>query len=178
MIKDVETNSERYDENPTWNRDILDHRKKQFSTERGFRFADIYFNREKGGGTYTNFDKNVFEYLKGIHKNKAWYPKQVSCVSDHIDAGHDLGYLESVRLVAEVADKMNITNKTVLVIGTEVPWMETILLQRNPRSRELYKMFCVFNLVYLQEGSYCRVYKDEEVKRLVSPEIIQLLSFD
>ena len=87
------------------------------------------------------------------------------CVSDRIDGGKAIGYPDAARLVAEAADKMNITNKTVLVIGTEVPWMETILLQRNPRSRELYKIFCVFNLVYLQEGSYCRVYKDEEVKR-------------
>ena len=87
----------------------------------------------------------------------------MSCDSDHIDAGHDLGYLDSVRLVAEAADKMNITNKTVLVIGTEVPWIETILLQRKPRSHECFKMNCV-NLL-LQNGSYCRVCSDEEVQR-------------
>ena len=63
----------------------------------------------------------------------------MSCVSDLIDAGHDLGYIDSVRLVAEAADKMNITNKTVLVIGTEVPWIETILLQRKPRSNECFQ---------------------------------------
>ena len=87
----------------------------------------------------------------------------MSCDSDHIDAGHDLGYLDSVRLVAEAADKMNITNKTVLVIGTEVPWIETILLQRKPRSNKCFKMICV-NLL-LQNGSYCRVCSDEEVQR-------------
>ena len=55
---------------------------------------------------------------------------------DRIDGGKAIGYPDAARLVAEAADKMNITNKTVLVIGTEVPWMETILLQRKPRSRE------------------------------------------
>ena len=83
-----------------------------------------------------NFDKNVFEILKGIHMNQGWCTKHVSCVSDHMDSGKDVMYLDAARLVAEAADKMNITNKTVLVIGTEVPWIETILLQRNPRSRE------------------------------------------
>ena len=28
---------------------------------------------------------------------------------------------------------MNITDKRVLVIGTETPWLEAVLLQRNPR---------------------------------------------
>ena len=83
LIKDVETNSEKYDENPSWNRDILDHRKKQFSTERGFRFADFYFNREKGGGTYTNFDKNVFEYLKGTQEQGMIPKASVLCFRTH-----------------------------------------------------------------------------------------------
>ena len=91
----------------------------------------------------------------------------MSCVSDLIDAGHDLGYLDSVRLVAEAADKMNITNKTVLVIGTEVPWIETILLQRKPRSNECFQfpndLYYLDNLL-LQNGSYCRVCANEEVK--------------
>ena len=57
-------------------------------------------------------------------------------ISDRIDGGKGIGYPDAARLVAEAADKMNITNKTVLVIGTEVPWIETILLQRKPRSSE------------------------------------------
>ena len=59
----------------------------------------------------------------------------MTCVSDHISAGKKLYYRDVDRLVAEAADKMNITGKRVLVIGTEMPWMETILLQRKPRSR-------------------------------------------
>ena len=70
------------------------------------------------------------------------------CVSDRIDGGKAIGYPDAARLVAEAADKMNITiNKTVLVIGTEVPWMETILLQRNPRPRELYKIFLMLRVL-------------------------------
>ena len=134
LIKDVDTNSERYDENPSWNTDVLKHIKKQFTTERGFRpAADYHFYRQTGGGL-TNFDKNIFEILKGKHMNQGLCTKHVSCVSDHMEAGKDVMYLDAARLVAEAADKMNITNKTVLVIGTEVPWIETILLQRKPRS--------------------------------------------
>ena len=33
----------------------------------------------------------------------------------------------------QAADYMNITDKRVLVIGTETPWLEAVLLQRNPR---------------------------------------------
>ena len=135
MIKDVDTNSERYEENPSWNKDVLKHIKKQFTTERGFRFADYHFNRQTGGGLKI-FDKNAYEIFKGIHMNQGWCSKYVSCVSDHMDAGNNVMYPDAARLVAEAADKMNITNKTVLVIGTEVPWIETILLQRKPRSRD------------------------------------------
>jgi len=35
--------------------------------------------------------------------------------------------------VSQAADYMNITDKRVLVIGTETPWLEAVLLQRNPR---------------------------------------------
>ena len=76
------------------------------------------------------------------------------CVSDRIDGGKAIGYPDAARLVAEAADKMNITNKTVLVIGTEVPWMETILLQRKPRSRNDSNDLGEFNLIILQKGSY------------------------
>ena len=78
-----------------------------------------------------------FSKVYSIHMNQGWCSKHVSCVSDHIAAGNDvMSYPDAARLVAEAADKMNITNKTVLVIGTEVPWIETILLQRKPRSSE------------------------------------------
>ena len=59
----------------------------------------------------------------------------VLSVSEHIADGQEFGYPDVARLVAEAADKMNITDKRELVIGTEVPWLETILLQRKPRSR-------------------------------------------
>ena len=82
-----------------------------------------------------------------LHMNQGWCTKHVSCVSDHIDAGNYVMYPDAARLVAEAADKMNITNKTVLVIGTEVPWIETILLQRKPRSSECFFSFvstCIY----------------------------------
>ena len=62
-------------------------------------------------------------------------------VADLIDSGQDILYPDGPRLVAEAADKMNITGKMVLVIGTEVPWVETILLQRKPRSGKLNKSY-------------------------------------
>ena len=43
-------------------------------------------------------------------------------------------YLEAPQLVGQAADYLNITDKRVLVIGTEKPWLEAVvLLQRNPR---------------------------------------------
>ena len=42
-------------------------------------------------------------------------------------------YLEAPQLVGQAADYLNITDKRVLVIGTETPWLEAVLLQRRPR---------------------------------------------
>ena len=69
------------------------------------------------------------------------YQAQHDSFSDHIANGKEFGYPDAWRLVGEAADKMNITGKTVLVIGTEVPWLETILLQRKPRSTNIIISF-------------------------------------
>ena len=67
-MKDVEANSEKYSENPSWSEDILEHRKRQFTTERGFVFADYYFSRQKNPvARYSHFYKDIFEDLKGTH---------------------------------------------------------------------------------------------------------------
>ena len=42
-------------------------------------------------------------------------------------------YLEAPQPVGQAADYLNITDKRVLVIGTETPWLEAVLLQRRPR---------------------------------------------
>ena len=71
LIEDVETNSEKYKENPTWD-DIHKHRKRQFSTERGFEFVHHFFPRqedpayEKILARYSHFDKILFEAFTGI----------------------------------------------------------------------------------------------------------------
>ena len=49
-------------------------------------------------------------------------------------------YTEAPQLVSQAADYLNITGKRVLVIGTETPWLEAVLLQRRPRYVEL--MLC------------------------------------
>ena len=33
----------------------------------------------------------------------------------------------------KIADFMNVTGKTVLVIGTQIPWIEIILLTKKPK---------------------------------------------
>lgn len=43
------------------------------------------------------------------------------------------GYPGSADLVAEAADYINVTDKTILVIGTQIPWLEAILLTKRPR---------------------------------------------
>ena len=72
MIDDVETNSEKYEENPTWD-DIHNHRKRQFTTERGFKFYDHFFQRQKDPAwekrleRYFHFDKDLFDSIKGTY---------------------------------------------------------------------------------------------------------------
>merc|ERR1712227_6206 len=46
----------------------------------------------------------------------------------------DVGaYPGAGKLVEEVADIINVTGKTILVIGTQIPWIEIILLIKNPK---------------------------------------------
>ena len=72
MIDDVETNSEKYEENPTWD-DVHNHRKRQFTTERGFKFFDNFFQRRKDPAwekrleRYSHFDKDLFDSIKGTY---------------------------------------------------------------------------------------------------------------
>ena len=49
-------------------------------------------------------------------------------------------YLEAPQLVGQAADYLNITDKRVLVIGTETPWLEAVLLQRRPRYGGLWSL--------------------------------------
>ena len=88
MIKDVETNSEKYKENPTWD-DIHIHRKRQFTTERGFEFVDHYFKRQNGpaweerSARYSRFDKNLFNALKGRDFNRKWHQHKMAQITGH-----------------------------------------------------------------------------------------------
>ena len=67
-MKDIEASSEKYSDNPSWTEDILEHRRRQFTTERGFRFADYHFSRQKDAvARYSHFDKHIFEDLKGTY---------------------------------------------------------------------------------------------------------------
>ena len=45
----------------------------------------------------------------------------------------------------QAADYINVTNKTVLVIGTQTPWVEAVLLSKKPRK-----------VVTLEYGYYLR----------------------
>ena len=56
----------------------------------------------------------------------------VSC-AEAITSGAYAKYPEAVSLISQAADHLDITGKTVLVIGSEAPWVETILLMRKPR---------------------------------------------
>ena len=66
-----------------------------------------------------------------------------STPSDHVttilisdsDGYFTLLYCTVYCVMGQAADYMNITDKRVLVIGTETPWLEAVLLQRNPRCR-------------------------------------------
>ena len=42
-------------------------------------------------------------------------------------------YHDSATLVSEAADVVNVTDKTVLVIGTQNPWLEAVILSKYPR---------------------------------------------
>lgn len=51
--------------------------------------------------------------------------------AEAITSGAYAKYPEAVSLVSQAADQLDITGKTVLVIGSEAPWVETILLMRK-----------------------------------------------
>ena len=72
LLRDIETSSEKFNENPTWKEDIHAHRKRQFTSERGFKFAELYFKRriELGYARYAMFDQTLFESLKGMNPFK------------------------------------------------------------------------------------------------------------
>ena len=53
--------------------------------------------------------------------------------AEAITSGAYAKYPEAVSLISQAADHLDITGKTVLVIGSEAPWVETILLMRKPR---------------------------------------------
>ena len=42
-------------------------------------------------------------------------------------------YWDAPEMLSQAADYMNITGKRVLVIGTQTPWLEAVLLQKKPK---------------------------------------------
>ena len=36
-------------------------------------------------------------------------------------------------LLMQAADYINVTGKTILVVGTQDPWLEAVLLSKNPK---------------------------------------------
>ena len=90
MIKDVETNSEKYKENPNWD-DIHNHRRRQLTTDRGFKFVDHYFPRQNGpalekqSARYSRFDKSLFNSLKGRYFNRKWRKHKMAQMTGHTE---------------------------------------------------------------------------------------------
>ena len=52
---------------------------------------------------------------------------------EHKEGFNYISYRDAPDMVSQAADYMNITGKRVLVIGTESPWLETVLLQKKPK---------------------------------------------
>ena len=70
----------------------------------------------------------------------------VSC-TEAVTSGSYAKYPEAVSLISQAADHLDITGKTVLVIGSEAPWVETILLMRKPRCHLISGGFMIMILV-------------------------------
>ena len=69
-------------------------------------------------------------------------PAAVSC-TEAVTSGSYAKYPEAVSLISQAADHLDITGKTVLVIGSEAPWVETILLMRKPRCHLIREGFMI-----------------------------------
>ena len=66
-------------------------------------------NNESCQGDVVNLQK---KYKEGVNFNSYW---------------------DAPDMVSQAADYMNITGKRVLVIGTESPWLEAVLLEKKPK---------------------------------------------
>ena len=52
-----------------------------------------------------------------------------------------------VFLLFQAADYVNVTGKTILVVGTQDPWLEAVLLSKNPSK-----------VVTLEYGHFIRIF--------------------
>ena len=77
------------------------------------------------------FSESVHNIIKGRTTSTKHF-NNIFFNTEKLSMGHST-YKESSSLISQAADYMDIRDKNVLVIGTEVPWMETLLLQRRPR---------------------------------------------
>jgi len=105
---------------PLWNQVSTDL-KTLFTYQNRVEITQRYFDESRMGGAQTQPTKFTIEYLQ----NKYMIPWE---------AGKDIGKYEgSGKLVSEAADFINVTDKSILVIGTQNPWIESILLTKKAK---------------------------------------------
>merc|ERR1711884_264997 len=110
---------------PRWPQ-VPDSMKKHFLEERRFNFEELFLdNRVMDRLTRPD----VFAWT---HRPLVFSERVQNIIKEKLSKGHST-YNESPNLISQAADYMDIRDKNVLVIGTEVPWMETLLLERRPR---------------------------------------------
>ena len=66
-------------------------------------------------------------------KNESCQGHVVNLQKEYKEGVNFNSYWDAPEMVSQAADYMNITGKRVLVIGTESPWLEAVLLQKRPK---------------------------------------------
>ena len=106
-----------------------------------------YVPANEGNMGFKILTKDYFQTIRGIYGKE-----KIISFYNHFAEGifgksFQGVYPEAPDLFLRAMDLMNITEKNILVIGTQIPWLEAILHFRNPKlgvtvdfkSRERYK---------------------------------------
>ena len=92
------------------------------------------------------YQKTYFQYTRPIILKCNFYFRKLDFFGGRIAIFNiDIMFRLSISSTCKAADFMNLTDKTVLVIGTQQPWLEAVLLTKSPRK-----------IVTLEYGHYLR----------------------
>ena len=121
MSQSIENAGLKIKEAKKW-RDFPSRVRKLFSSDRNLHYFD---SSAKYTTATTTAEEEDLEYTDEL----------LAGIRDLIsrNESHKSIYTDGPSMISQAADYLNVTDKKVLVIGTEFPWIEAILQSRKPR---------------------------------------------